>query len=53
MEIEGLLNLMCRTVAEMMKGKSVEELRRTFDVSNDYTPEEEEEVRREVSWALD
>ena len=31
----------CKTVADMIKGKSPEEIRKLFDVVNDFTPEEE------------
>lgn len=34
----------CKTVANMIKGKSPEEIRRTFNIKNDFTPEEEEQV---------
>ncbi|XP_020112599.1 SKP1-like protein 11 [Ananas comosus] len=53
MEIEGLLRLTCQTVAEKLKGKTTEEIRQTFCIQNDYPPEEEEEVREEISWALE
>jgi len=47
-----LLNLTCLTVANMIKGKTPEEIRKTFNIPNDFTPEEEEEVRRENQWAF-
>jgi hypothetical protein len=31
----------------MIKGKSVEEIRKTFNIVNDFTPEEEEQIRKE------
>merc|ERR1712060_644680 len=31
-------------VANMIKGKTPEEIRKTFNIKNDFTPEEEEEV---------
>jgi len=37
----------------MIKGKKSEEIRKTFNIINDYTPKEEEEVRRETQWAFD
>jgi S-phase kinase-associated protein 1 len=40
-------------VADMMKGKSVEEIRKMFNIKNDFTPEEEEEVRKENQWAFE
>ncbi|KAL7610972.1 SKP1-like protein 1B [Lactuca sativa] len=53
LNIKGLLDLTCQTVADMMKGKSPEEIRKIFHIKNDYTPEEEEEVRRENAWAFE
>ncbi|XP_027062344.1 SKP1-like protein 1B [Coffea arabica] len=53
LDIKGLLVLTCQTVANMMKGKTPEEIRKTFHIKNDYTPEEEEEVRRENTWAFE
>ncbi|KAJ7966902.1 putative Skp1 [Quillaja saponaria] len=41
------------TVADMIKGKTPEEIRKTFNIKNDFTPEEEEEVRRENQWAFE
>lgn len=40
----------CKTVANMIKGKSVEEIRKTFNIVNDFTPEEEEQIRKENEW---
>lgn len=53
LNIKGMLDLTCQTVAQMIKGKTPEEIRKTFNIKNDFTPEEEEEVRRENSWAFD
>ncbi|GLJ33185.1 hypothetical protein SUGI_0668130 [Cryptomeria japonica] len=51
LEIHNLVDLMCKTIADRIKDKSVEELREIFHVQNDFTPEEEEQVRRETKWA--
>ncbi|GMY05355.1 SKP1-like protein [Fagus crenata] len=53
LDIKGLLDLTCQTVANMMKGKSFEEIRKIFNIKNDFTPEEEEEIRKENQWAFD
>ncbi|KAF8011419.1 hypothetical protein BT93_J1895 [Corymbia citriodora subsp. variegata] len=53
LNIKGLLDLTCLTVAEMIKGKTPEEIRKTFNIKNDFTPEEEDEVRRENQWAFE
>ena len=37
-------------VASMIKGKTPEEIRQTFNIVNDFTPEEEKQVREENKW---
>ncbi|XP_015163295.1 SKP1-like protein 1B [Solanum tuberosum] len=34
-------------------GKTLEEIREVYGIVNDYTPEEEEEFRREYAWAFE
>lgn len=51
LDIKGLLDMGCKSVANMMKGKSAEEIRTTFNIKNDFTPEEEEQLRQENDWA--
>ncbi|OVA04037.1 SKP1 component [Macleaya cordata] len=53
LDIKNLLDLTCQTVADMIKGKTPEEIRQTFNIVNDFTPEEEEEVHRENQWAFE
>ncbi|KAL6603117.1 hypothetical protein ACP70R_043478 [Stipagrostis hirtigluma subsp. patula] len=53
LEVKGLLDLCCQKVADMIKGKSPEEIRQTFGIKNDFTPEEYEEIRKENSWAFE
>jgi S-phase kinase-associated protein 1 len=50
LDIKGLLEVGCKTVANMMKGKSPEEIRKIFNIKNDLTPEEEEAIRKENEW---
>ena len=50
MDIKPLLDLTCATVASMIKGKTPEEIRKHFNIKNDFTPEEEEQVRKENEW---
>ena len=47
MDIKSLLDLTCAKVANMMKGKSPEQIRKLFNLTNDFSPEEEEAVREE------
>ncbi|CAJ2655395.1 SKP1-like protein 1A [Trifolium pratense] len=53
LDIKSLLDLICQTVADMIKNKTPEEIRKTFNIINDFSPEEEEEVLRELAWAFD
>mmetsp|Transcript_5777 Transcript_5777/g.22573 ORF Transcript_5777/g.22573 Transcript_5777/m.22573 type:complete len:184 (-) Transcript_5777:291-842(-) len=50
MDIKSLLDLTCATVASMIKGKTPEEIRKCFNIVNDFTPEEEAQVREENKW---
>tara|TARA_R110002050_G_scaffold205573_1_gene341331 strand:+ start:4960 stop:5154 length:195 start_codon:yes stop_codon:yes gene_type:complete len=50
LDIKPLLDLTCKTVANMIKGKTTEEIRKQFNIKNDFTPEEEEQVRKENAW---
>jgi S-phase kinase-associated protein 1 len=50
LEIKPLLDLTCKAVADEIKGKTPEEIRLRFNIKNDFTPEEEEEVKRENAW---
>lgn len=51
--MEDLLDLGCTAVADKMRGKTPDEIRVALDIENDYTPEEEAEVRRENAWAFE
>ncbi|KAJ9704452.1 hypothetical protein PVL29_002834 [Vitis rotundifolia] len=53
LNIKSLLDLTCQTVADMIKGKTPEEIRKTFNKKWNFTPEEEEEIRRENQWAFE
>mmetsp|Transcript_6286 Transcript_6286/g.11878 ORF Transcript_6286/g.11878 Transcript_6286/m.11878 type:complete len:166 (+) Transcript_6286:171-668(+) len=50
MDIKPLLDLTCATVASMIKGRTPEEIRQTFNITNDFSPEEEAQVREENKW---
>ncbi|ULT93567.1 hypothetical protein L3Y34_003216 [Caenorhabditis briggsae] len=47
MDIKGLLDVTCKAVANMIKGKSPDEIRRTLNIKNDFTPDEEEQPKKE------
>ncbi|KAH0504238.1 S-phase kinase-associated protein 1 [Microtus ochrogaster] len=46
LDIKGLLDVTCKTVANMIK-----EIRTTFNIKNDFTEEEEAQVRKENQWS--
>ena len=53
LDIPSLSDLTCKTVADMIKSKTPEEIRAHFNIQSEFTPEEEEEVRRENAWCED
>jgi len=50
-QIRGLMEMGSKVIANMMRGKSPGEIRRRFNITSDFTPEEEEIIRRENEWA--
>ena len=52
-DLQPLLDLACAQVATQIKGKTPEEIRQTFNIENDFTPEEEEQIREENKWCTD
>ncbi|XP_042503378.1 SKP1-like protein 1A [Macadamia integrifolia] len=53
LNIKDLLDLGCQKIADNIKEKSVEDVRKTFNIKNDFTPEEEKAIREENLWAFD
>ena len=67
LDIRPLLDLSCAKIASLIKGirflrslslnsllfvgKTPEEIRKTFNILNDFTPEEEAQIREENKWA--
>ena len=45
LDIKRLLDMACKTVADMIKGKTPEEIRTTFNINTDFTPSEDEQIR--------
>ncbi|KAJ3697016.1 hypothetical protein LUZ61_000721 [Rhynchospora tenuis] len=52
LQIKELVDMTIQKTANIIKGKSTEEIRQTFKIINDFTREEEEEIRREHNWAF-
>ncbi len=53
MDVKNLLELGCAKVATMLKDKTPEQIRKTFNIVNDFMPAEEEQIRAENKWAED
>ncbi|XP_058182050.1 SKP1-like protein 14 [Rhododendron vialii] len=53
LEIKGLLDIMAQKIADTIKGMPHQEVRKVFNIENDYTPEEEAAVREENKWAFE
>jgi len=50
LDIKPFLNVSCKTVANMIKGKTPEEIRTLFNIENDFTEEELEQIKKENEW---
>ena len=51
LDIRSLLNLCCAKVASLINStQSIQEVRELFDIKNDFTPEEEAQIREENKW---
>jgi len=53
LDIKSLLDVTCKTVAAMIRGKTTEEMRKLFNVQNDFSPEEEALIMKENEWVQD
>jgi S-phase kinase-associated protein 1 len=52
LDIKPLLNVTCKAVANMIKGKTPDELRKVFNIENDLS-EEEDEIAKDNQWIDD
>ncbi|RWS06660.1 S-phase kinase-associated protein 1-like protein [Dinothrombium tinctorium] len=50
LDVKSLLDMSCMKVANMIRGKSAEEVRKMFNIKNDFTAVEEAEVKKESDW---
>ena len=53
MDIKPLLELASSKVASIIKSKTTEEIRKTFNIINDFTPEEEQQIIKENKWYIE
>jgi S-phase kinase-associated protein 1 len=51
LDIDPLTELSCAKLASLIKGKTAEEIRKKFGIENDFTPEEEAQIREENKWS--
>ncbi|KAI9073145.1 hypothetical protein K1719_036740 [Acacia pycnantha] len=47
LHIQDLVDLACQTVADLMRGKTLSQIRKIFHIKNDFSSEEEEQLRRQ------
>ncbi|XP_065295103.1 S-phase kinase-associated protein 1-like [Dermacentor albipictus] len=50
LDIKGLMNSACRTVASMIRAKTTDEMRKRLCIRNNFTPSDEQLVKRETEW---
>ncbi|KAF8662159.1 hypothetical protein HU200_056353 [Digitaria exilis] len=53
LDVKGLLEATCQKVADMIKGKTPAQIRSIFHIANEFTKEEEAEMREESPWAFE
>ncbi|KAJ6588037.1 S-phase kinase-associated protein 1A-like protein [Mycena capillaripes] len=50
LDIKPLSDLGCKTIADMIKGKTPDEMLKFFNVVNEFTPEEEAMIKMQNEW---
>ena len=50
LDLKPMLDVTCKAVAEMIKGKTPDEIKKVFGVEGDFTQEEKEQVLRDNPW---
>jgi len=50
LDIEPLLNLTCKSVASLIRGRTPSEIKATFNITGDFSEAEEKQVREENQW---
>jgi len=53
LDIKPLMSLVSAKAATWIRGKTVEDIRAQFKIVNDFNPEEEAEIRKQIKWALE
>jgi len=50
LNVQRLMDAGCRALADIIKDKTVEEMRAIFGIEGDFTPEEEEKIKKQNAW---
>lgn len=50
LDVKGLMDVCCKTIANMIKGKTPDEIRKTFNIQNDFTEAEQTQIQLENEW---
>ncbi|KAG0054505.1 hypothetical protein BGZ83_011099 [Gryganskiella cystojenkinii] len=53
LDIKSLVNVGLRTMENLIRGMTPDEIRSMFNIVNDFTPEEEAQIKKENEWAED
>ncbi|RCV08938.1 hypothetical protein SETIT_1G366700v2 [Setaria italica] len=53
LSIQGLIDVVCQRAADMIKGKTTQQIRDTFNLPNDLTPADEAKLRQQHAWVID
>ena len=53
LDIKPLLELSTAAIAGLIKGKTSDEIRQMFNITNDFTPEEEQQIIEENQWCME
>ncbi|KAL8166830.1 hypothetical protein V2J09_008329 [Rumex salicifolius] len=53
LNIAGLLDVTCQAIADRIKDLMPDEIRKIFNIENDFTKEEEEALKNEHAWAFE
>ncbi|KAJ1921083.1 hypothetical protein H4219_000941 [Mycoemilia scoparia] len=53
LDIKPLVELGCKTVANCIRGKTTQEIRQYFNITDDFTADQEAKIRRENEWAAE
>ena len=52
LDLKPMLDITCKAVAEMIKGKTPDEIKKVFGVEGDFTDEEKAQVLRDNPWLV-